>query len=964
MRKLLFLSIFGILCLISAAQQPPISHVEINNVRATILGNGSCYVLQNHDSVAGAPYNICSTWEVPNGSGKETLHQHSLWCGGLDSNGNLHLSALRYGNNGQDYWMGPLKTANASVDLMTSLRFHHVWCITRAEIDQFIANHGSIGYIIPDDILSWPAHGSAGYAANLAPFVDVNGDGQYNPADGDYPDIKGDQCLFFIFNDSYDEHNETHGAKLGLEIHGMVYAFNAQDDEALNNTVFVNYKLCNRSSNNYSDVYVGLWNDWGIGCGDDDFVGCDVLRNSCFAYNGTPIDSCSEPIAYNDNPPVQVCTILSGPDGMRLSGFVCHDDSDGGTGYPRNAQEYYNLLRGIWRDGNVVKYGGSGYPNNPNTVGPACHYMYPGDSDPDNVGTNGAAPNGGYNSNGVYWTEEHEGDMPGERKGVASIGPFSFPANSMKEFDYAMTTVWGDGIQTARERMGAFIDHISVFFDSYTNKTIKFIKNGTDLMIRSHLSAENDIMVTMYLRQGNTTFKDLYVGERSLSDIELCSDNYLIRSINDMTCGVGVNTFAGLYAQHGWSIPLMIVYSQSLDESDVGSIWADQNGCRFIIGKVIESCIFLIPEITMGLDGIYTASWNRKMDFPIFLTHISGAVHTNIIYGNSERYDLLIQQVTDRKIIVDGIEITNDGVYKCNHLSIQEHILGFNVGKIENWFPVPEYQGSLMDFDRIFDFNNGMNVTCNTILDCKYPFVINNYRGIQPQFPLQKGSFHSYSFLPKIKIIVNDNRIDIPFNSDDGTIPQIVIRRNTNHLYDVNKQPERCINFLKDNMGNYLVGMSGGLSLTKGLSVDSIRNANIHLNRNTTMYGGETSIANKYYPRLIDGDSFENPIDTSFLAESSAYITWFDPNINDCFVYYYKDDDSYILYVHAFEAMPKVRINLPKFMNGMVVDSIIEQTTGSSLLTERVVGERLYMSFNTDDNVANYIVLKLKSTWN
>lgn len=962
MRKLLFLSIFGILCLISAAQQPPISHIEINNVRATILGNGSCYVLQNHDSVAGAPYNICSTWEVPNGSGKETLHQHSLWCGGLDSNGNLHLSALRYGNNGQDYWMGPLKTANASVDLMTSLRFHHVWCITRAEIDQFIANHGSIGYIIPDDILSWPAHGSAGYAANLAPFVDVNGDGQYNPADGDYPDIKGDQCLFFIFNDSYDEHNETHGAKLGLEIHGMVYAFNAQDDEALNNTVFVNYKLYNRSSNNYSDVYVGLWNDWGIGCGDDDFVGCDVLRNSCFAYNGTPIDSCSEPIAYNDNPPVQVCTILSGPDGMRLSGFVCHDDSDGGTGYPRNAQEYYNLLRGIWRDGNVVKYGGSGYPNNPNTVGPACHYMYPGDSDPDNVGTNGAAPNGGYNSNGVYWTEEHEGDMPGERKGVASIGPFSFPANSMKELDYAMTTVWGDGIQTARERMGAFIDHVSVFFDSYTNKTIKFIKNGTDLMIRSRLSAENDIMVTMYLRKGNTTFRYLYVGNKSLDDSGLASDENKIRSISDMVGPVGVKTFWALYAQHGWAIPRMISGSHNLDENDIGSKWEDSNGHRFLIGKIDGPIIYLLPEITMDTNGIYSASWKHSLGYPSILTHVSGATHTSPLAGSSSRYDLPIQQVTNRRFYIDGIEIADDGQYYGNQLQIHEHILGYNIGKVRKWFPEPEYDGVLIEFDRSFVFDNGMNVTCNTQWHCRYPFFITTYRSIQPQFPLLNNQFHSYTFIPKVQSIHNNNRVDMPFNSDDGTLPQINIHRNATNLYNVDKQPERCVNYLKNAGGDYLVGMAGGCSMTKGLSMDSIRNINIHIGNTTALYGGGSGVQNKFYPSIVY--SFEAPVDTSFVAEVSGYYSWFDPNINDCFVYYYKDDDSYVLYVHAFEAMPKVRINLPKFMNGMVVDSIIEQTTGSSLLTERVVGERLYMSFNTDDNVANYIVLKLKSTWN
>ena len=259
--------------LASVAQQPPISHVETNNVRATILGNGTCFVPQREWQDG---HKSCLTWEVPQGSGKETLYQHALWFGGLDATDSLHLAAFRYGQIGEEYWSGPLKTADASIDLMTALKYHHVWNLTRAEIEQFIAHHGDAGYEIPEDILTWPAHGEEGYAENMAPFVDVNGDGHYNPANGDYPDIKGDQCLFFIFNDNWAAHTETGGTPLGLEVQAMVYAFDTPDDEALNNTVFFNYKCFNRSSFDYHEVYLGLWNDWDIGYAYDDYVGCDV----------------------------------------------------------------------------------------------------------------------------------------------------------------------------------------------------------------------------------------------------------------------------------------------------------------------------------------------------------------------------------------------------------------------------------------------------------------------------------------------------------------------------------------------------------------------------------------------------------------------------------------------------------------------------------------------------------------
>ena len=204
----------------SVAQQPPISRLDINNVNATFLGDGSCYAPQQYDQWSMEP-KPCTTWAVPATSTKETIFQHALWFGGLGDGDTLHFAGMLYCQNGQDYRMGPLRIGNPSIDWLTSMKYHHIWNLTRAEINQFIANHGNAGYQIPEDILTWPAHGEEGYAENLAPFVDVNGDGHYNPADGDYPDIKGDQCLFFIFND-YRNHTETRGLPLGLEVHGMV----------------------------------------------------------------------------------------------------------------------------------------------------------------------------------------------------------------------------------------------------------------------------------------------------------------------------------------------------------------------------------------------------------------------------------------------------------------------------------------------------------------------------------------------------------------------------------------------------------------------------------------------------------------------------------------------------------------------------------------------------------------------
>ena len=410
----------------------------------------------------------CPTWEVPAGSGKQTIFQHSLWFGGLDADDSLHLAAYRFGQFGHDYWPGPLKTTDATIDLMTVLQYYHVWNLTREEVDNFITHHGEAGYEAPEDILTWPAHGEGDYALDLAPFVDVNGDGVYNPEMGDYPDIKGDQCLFYIFNDSFMEHGESHGKQIGLEIHAMVYAYDAPDDEALNNTVFVNYQFFNRSANDYYEVYLGLWIDWDLGYVRDDYVGCDVQRNSCFGYNGFPVDGNDEPNAYGNNPPVQVLTVLAGPysdanERLGMTGFMYHNNSANVNGDPIEAEDYYNYMQSLWKNGQPMLYGGDGYNNG--TLDLPCKYMFPGDSDPDNIGTNGIQPEG-YGTNGVYWTEEQCGNTPYDRRGLASVGPFSLSAGGTQELDYAMITVWKNESLSAMERKGEFIDHIKTLFDN------------------------------------------------------------------------------------------------------------------------------------------------------------------------------------------------------------------------------------------------------------------------------------------------------------------------------------------------------------------------------------------------------------------------------------------------------------------------------------------------------------------
>lgn len=496
-----------------------------------------------------------------------------------------------------------------------------------------------------------------------------------------------------------------------------------------------------------------------------------------------------------------------------------------------------------------------------------------------------------------------------------------------------------------------------------TGKLMKVIKNGTALAVRTSLNDTNDIVITMKEDSAglDMTFNAFYVGAKTLSDGAIVTDTYKIRTINDMVGAIGVSSFWFLYAQHGWTIPRFTQSSSVIDSTDVGAVWKDQNNRQFTIGQVSGNYVYLLPVITQNQQtGIYSASWNGSLAYPNTLTWVSGGTHTGTVTGSASRYDLHIQTISNRKFIADGMEIA-DGTYYCDELVIKENIVGHNVGKATQWFPTPVYNGSLIDFDRSFTFK-GASCTCNTTINCQSPFIITDYRGCIPMMPLVIGNYNSYSMIPKVKKLVNSHRVDVPFNSDDGTIDSnyVSVTRNTTDLYDVDDQPERCICYLKDNSDNYLVGMAGGCSLLRGLSKKEIRNQYVPTGQNTCTYGGDSTL-NKFYPKILQSAGFTGGVvDDTFINELSCYFCWFDPNANDGQVYWYKDGDDYIIYVHNQSSHDKLAITLPSFMEGLVVSDTIEKTTGATLLTEQVVGGRLYVKFDTENDIANYIVFKIK----
>jgi hypothetical protein len=256
----------------------------------------------------------------------------------------------------------------------------------------------------------------------LAPYKNVAGSNNYEPDLGDYPDIKGDEAVFFIINDVMEYHTETYYTNpLNFDILGMAYAFNSQDS-ALKNTIFLSYELLNNSINDYHNFYFGLATDVEVGYGYDDYVGCDTLLNLGYVYNGTEMDGDGGDGTYGANPPVQGMIFLN----QKMSAFVdfTYTYNPQNYSYPYYAADFYNLLQAQWKNGNHITYGGNGY--NPESTD-STNFMYSGDP-VTKTGWTEFTPNG----------PGSEPLVPSDRCVLMSSGPFTFPAGERLRFDIAL----------------------------------------------------------------------------------------------------------------------------------------------------------------------------------------------------------------------------------------------------------------------------------------------------------------------------------------------------------------------------------------------------------------------------------------------------------------------------------------------------------------------------------------------
>ncbi len=548
------------------------TELDINNVR-TLLHNGGD-MWWTIVSPSFAQYEIPKQ-DNPSANKSHSLFAGAIWLGGIDQNTNeLLVIASTYRQSHYALWPGPVLGSGAGVftNAETCAEWDRQFKVDRAEVSKYVIDYfnGQINGVedIPESIRLWPGRNNpflseeiAEIDLPLAPFIElVSKDGIYNPLDGDIPDIKGDQSIWWVMNDigNQKEFGNVVGAAppIGMEIQVMAHAF--ATDDPLNDATLYNYKFINKSNRNIGETHISQWADPDLGFAGDDYVQSDVGRGLAICFNGDDFD---EGISgYGDKPPAIGIDFFSGPladfdtigDGIDNDGDGLIDEADNGfaifegdsldndwdgiidefgerigmsnftyysgssnpiNSFPGSAQDFFNYTRSIWRDGSKVTHD---FAQGTQQSFPTTNYMFPGNSWTElniRLGSPGHIPR--Y----AEWDETISGNQPADRRFLPSIGAFSMEPGALVE--YTVGVPWAQaqfgGPRASFDKLLCVDDYVQSL---YYNGDIQFLNgpNAPDVSIRE---LENEIRLNL-VPSKVTVFKN---GKLELQNTESYSED-------------------------------------------------------------------------------------------------------------------------------------------------------------------------------------------------------------------------------------------------------------------------------------------------------------------------------------------------------------------------------------------------------------------------------------------------------
>lgn len=343
--------------------------------------------------------NMTSGYQIPKDQEARAIYMMGLLTSGTDANGQLKAAIGDYTQS--DWFPGPVADSYTDPGYTDRYGFA-LWPMHKELIDYHIAHWQDAGYTPHAMIASWPGNGSLlnGEGHYMAPFSDYNGDGIYNPADGDYPIIRGDHAVLSIINDKAGVH-PSGGDAAGLEAHVLLYLYDLPDNEVVSRTTFMNITLINRGTLTLDGFRLGAMMDFDLGNYLDDYIGTMPSADLAYAYNSDLFDEdVTNHPGYGNRPPAIGVTALN----ENLASHVYIDQNM----YPTTAVGFHHLLEGR------------------NPIGAPF------------TDDNGQETSFVYTETEGGWNEGTAGNPPGDRRTVFSLPPITLLPGSTHCYDLAI----------------------------------------------------------------------------------------------------------------------------------------------------------------------------------------------------------------------------------------------------------------------------------------------------------------------------------------------------------------------------------------------------------------------------------------------------------------------------------------------------------------------------------------------
>jgi Fe-S cluster assembly iron-binding protein IscA len=662
----------------------PYNIVNKNNVESRVGGSGLHFNSFFDDILLG----ISKTFKIKDLGCARPLFNGTLWIGALDSNNKIYTSAETFRQSGKDFWSGPIEYAFDSIRRNDFLK---IWKVNKETIDNFIKYRNDSNYSIPSEILEWPGSLEEFPGKPMAPFEDINKNGVYEPFLGEYPKIKGDQMLWWIFNDAFPN-SETAGEPLKVEVHGSCYAFyNSQvssnhADAIINRTLFFNYKIYNYSNIDYQGFKVGIYNCYNLGNWGDDRMGCDTLNNASFVYNNTNYDSSkNKTFAYGPNPPIFFCKFLNQ---SMTNHMIYFNNFDPTFGFPQIDNHYFNYLNSLWKNNSKLTFGGNGTNGTIET-----NYAFPGKI----CGENG-------------WSEKSAGIGFGERYSLMSTGLEKFQKDSVFELDFAYIMLHDpetDFLIEECDKPSNVLQKIQNWYD--TDSFPSLPSNKLDFALNSEwhydVSANNPFMSLQ--RYSHT--KDTSIQGKHVRVIE-----EYIKNQN------GKNKFSKLYIYENGDTVFLYNFNKNkflrflIFNAPIGSV-LELDVVEELEGFPVQNFTLRVNDIQIKyIDGIPLKYYQASIVSPFILSNINLVFMDKIGWFNSF-YPILLPQTTNT---FGGLRCFRNNEIDTNYTNVPCNFMYMlSLSSLEKKLPLHVYPNPSadilnLDFDsRINDFTvNIMNI--------------------------------------------------------------------------------------------------------------------------------------------------------------------------------------------------------------------------------------------------------------